>query len=91
MAGRSPDRFGTWILQGQDGLHSKLGREIGCRCKPSVVSKIPSLTGVHGHVVAATLAEMQDVHGSACFENCEIEFRYSKCIRQGGVEAPAVL
>ena len=34
------------------------------------------------------LAEMQDVQGSACFENCETEFTYSRCIRQGGVEAP---
>ena len=52
--------------------------------RPSVVSKI-----LHGHV-AALLAEMQDVKGSACFENCETEFRYSKCIRQGGVEAPVL-
>ena len=58
--------------------------------KPSVVSKILSLIGTHGHVVAALLAEMQDVQGSACFENCETEFRYSKCIRQGGVEAPVL-
>ena len=28
--------------------------------------------------------------GSAWFENCETEFRYSKCIRQGGVEAPVL-
>ena len=35
--------------------------------KPSVVSKILSLIGTHGHVVAALLAEMQDVKGSACF------------------------
>ena len=45
------------------------------------------LIGVSGHVVAAFLAEMQDVRGSACFENCETAFRYSRCIRQGGVEA----
>ena len=57
--------------------------------KPSV-SKILSLIGTHGHVVAALLAEMQDLKGSACFENCETEFRYSKCIRQGGVEAPVL-
>ena len=58
--------------------------------KPSVVSKILSLTGTHGHVVAALLADMQDVKGSACFEKCETEFRYSKGIRQGGVEAPVL-
>ena len=58
--------------------------------KPSVVSKIPPLIGTHGHVVAASLAQMQDVKGSACFENCETEFRYSKCMRQRGVEAPVL-
>ena len=56
--------------------------------KPSVVSKILTLTGVHGHLTAALLAEMQDVRGSASFENSETEFRYSRCFRQGGVEAP---
>ena len=30
---------------------------------PSVVSKILTLTGVHGHLTAALLAEMQDVRG----------------------------
>ena len=53
--------------------------------KPSVVSKILSLIGSHGHVVAALLAEMQDVEGTACFENCETEFRYSEW------EAPVLL
>ena len=33
----------------------------------SVVSKILTLTGVHGHLTAASLAEMQDVQGSPCF------------------------
>ena len=37
--------------------------------KPSVVSRGLSLTRVHGHVVAAPLAEIKDVRGSACFEN----------------------
>ena len=31
--------------------------------RPSVVSKILTLIGTHGHVVAAILAEMQDVQG----------------------------
>ena len=39
--------------------------------KPSVVSKILTLTGVPGHLAAALLAEMQDVRGSACCENYE--------------------
>ena len=56
--------------------------------KPSVVSRILTMTGVHGHLTAALLAEMQYVRGWACFENSETEFRYSRCIRQGGVEAP---
>ena len=40
-------------------------------------------------MVAALLAEM-DVRCSLCFENCETELRHSKCIRQGGVEAPVL-
>ena len=58
--------------------------------KPSVELKILSHTGVHGHVVAAVSAEMQDLHISAYFENCETAFRYSRCSRQGGVEAPVL-
>ena len=46
------------------------------------------MTGVHGHVAAALLLEMHDVQGSFCFEKCETEFKCSRCIRQGGVEAP---
>ena len=37
--------------------------------KPSVVSKILTLAGVHGHLTTALLVEMLDVWGSACFEN----------------------
>ena len=33
--------------------------------EPSMVSRIVTLTGVHGNVAAALLAEMQDVRGSA--------------------------
>ena len=33
---------------------------------------------------------MQNVRESACFENSETEFRYWRCIRQGGVEAPVL-
>ena len=29
--------------------------------------------------------------GSAYFETCETEFRFSRCIRQGSVEAPPVI
>ena len=38
-------------------------------------------------MAAALLAEMQDVRGSACFENSETDFRHSRCVRQGGVGA----
>ena len=51
--------------------------------KTSVVPRILTLTGVHGHVAATLLAEMQDVQGSS-------EFRYSTCVRQGGVEVPVL-
>ena len=54
---------------------------------PSVVSKILTLTGVHGPLTAALLSETQDVRGSACSENSETGFRHSRCIRHGGVEA----
>ena len=37
--------------------------------------------------MAALLEEMKDVRGSGSFEHCETEFRYSRCIRQGSVEA----
>ena len=43
--------------------------------KPSVVSKILTLTGVHGHLTAALLAEVQDVRGSSSFENSETAFQ----------------
>ena len=52
--------------------------------KLAVVPEVLTLTNVHGHLTAALLAELQDVRGSASFET---EFRYSRCIRQGGVEA----
>ena len=58
--------------------------------KPSVVSKILTVTGVHGHLTAALLAEMQEVRGSACFEKSETEVRYRESIRQGGLEAPVL-
>ena len=44
--------------------------------KLAVAWKILALTGVHGQVVAGSLAEMKDVTGSACFENCEPTFRF---------------
>ena len=51
--------------------------------RPQVAARIPTKTQIHGHVVAAILEGMRE---EASFENCEAEFRYSWCIRQGGVE-----
>ena len=85
MAGRPPDRFGARVLQISHDV--KTAFDVA---KPSVVSRILTLMGVHGHVAAALVAEMQDVEGSACFENCETQFRCSRCLRQGGVEAPVL-
>ena len=56
--------------------------------KCSVMCKILPCMVTNGHVVAALLGEMKDARSSACFENSETEFRYSRCIRQRSVEAP---
>ena len=60
VARGSPDQSGTRILQMQHGVHGELGREDGVRRGQAVSGIEGSLTGVHGHVVAALLAEMQD-------------------------------
>ena len=57
--------------------------------KPRLVARMLTMMDVHAHVVAM-LEEMKDVRGSACFENWETEFRYSKCSRQDRVEAPVL-
>ena len=91
VEGGSPDRSGTGALQIQHHFLASLDvKTVFDVAKPSAVSRILSLTGLHGHVAAALLAEMQHVPGSACFENCETEFRNTRCIRQGGVEAPVL-
>ena len=58
--------------------------------KCSVMCKILTRMVTNGHVVAALREEMKDVRSSACFENSETEFRCSRCIRQGSVEAPVL-
>ena len=45
--------------------------------KPSVVSRLLTHMETHAHVVATLLEEVKDLRGSACFENCETEFRFS--------------
>ena len=59
--------------------------------KVPVMSKILTLTGVHRHLTAALLAEMQDIRWSACFENSVTKFSYSRCVHQGGAEAPVLV
>ena len=89
MAGRSPDRFATSALQVQYGLCGKLGREDGVRRGQALSDIEDSHLDRSSRTLGGSLAgEMQDVRGSGCCENYETSFRYSKCIRQGGVEAP---
>ena len=51
--------------------------------RPSVVSTILTRTETHGQLVAALLAEMKDVRGSACFEYGETEFRHDEYLFRG--------
>ena len=91
MSGRSSNRLGTMVLQVQNGLHGKLGREDGGRRGHAFCGiEDLTLTGIHRHVVAALLAEMKDVRGSACFENCETEFRHSEMYSASRVGAPVL-
>ena len=70
------------LLKYKTTVKESFGATTACdEAKPSVASNILSLIGVHGPVMAALLAAMKDVTGSACIENCETTFRYSKCIR----------
>ena len=46
--------------------------------------------GVHGWIIAAMLKDMKDLKGLTSCESCETEFRHSRCIRQGRVEALAL-
>ena len=80
----------SWDVSGvtRASLYVKTASDV---VKPCVVSGILTLTGVHGHLTAALLAEMQDFRGSANFENCGTEFWCSRCIRQGGLEASCVV
>ena len=66
-------------------LDAKTAFDVAKLC---VVSKILTLTGVHGHQTTALLAEMQDVRGSAKFENSETECWYFGAF--ANVEAPVL-
>ena len=89
VAGRSQDRPAAGFYRYNTAFMASLDVRTAFDVARSSV-KILTLTGVHGHLTAALLAEMQDVRGSACFACSETEFRCSRCIRQGGVEARVV-
>ena len=74
MAGGQKGGPAARTVQIQYGLVSLDVKTAFDVAKPSVVPKILTLTGVHGLL----MAEMQDVRGSACSENNETEFWYSR-------------
>ena len=81
--------------RGQDDASGQLGCEDSCRCgHAGYHCGYFEGNGVHGWALAALLEEMKGMKGTASFESCETDFRYfthSRCIRQGGMEAPTVL
>ena len=81
MAGRWTRCLGSGVLQVSDFVYGQphVKTAFGV-AKHSVVSRTLTYMATRGHVVAALLEEMMDVRGSACFENCETQFRYSRCI-----------
>ena len=84
------DGWGSVVPQVPNNVLELLGCVDGLRRGQTVRGvKDVHMHGVHGHVVAALWAEM-DGRMSACLENCETEFRCSRCIRQGSVEAPVL-
>ena len=46
-----------------------------------------TLDGGTRTLCGSSLDEMKDVRGSACFQDCEMEFRYSRCIGREGLRA----
>ena len=54
--------------------------------KPQHIAK--DLEELHGGPIAALLGEIDDLDGEANLENMESTFPFTKCIRQGSVEAP---
>ena len=56
--------------------------------KPEMVAEIlEETTGVLGWIIPALPDEMKDLKEMVSFESCETEFMYSRCTRQGSVEA----
>ena len=72
------DRWDEWVLgflRSGDGVCGQPEREDGVRCCQALCC---TLTRCGSFL----FAEMKDVRSSACFENCEPEFRCSRCFRQ---------
>ena len=74
---------GPGLFRHKTAFHGKLGRGQTCRGIEYFIFD----SGSWACAVTGLLAEMKDVTGSACFENCETTFRCSKCIWQCEVEA----
>ena len=81
----------------QSPTDARIDLELGFyRCNTAFIAALDVKTAfdvakpsvVHGHLTAVLSAEMRDV--GRCFEKSETEFRDSRCIRQGGVEAPVL-
>ena len=82
----------SWSSQVQDDVFGKTGRRDGLRrgetsgdC--SVIGEDGEGEDVHRWCFAALPEEMRDLKGMASVESCGTEFRYSRCIKQGRVEA----
>ena len=55
--------------------------------RPEHTAKHTGDQNVHGWIAAASLREMARLEGRATFENVESYFPFTRCIRQGSVEA----
>ena len=56
--------------------------------RPKHIAKIMGDQDVHGWITAALLREMAGLEGLATFEAVASTFPFTRCIRQGSVEAP---
>ena len=52
-----------------------------------LVAKVLAEQNIHGSLIAAVLRDMDGLEGEANFENVESTFPFTKCSRQGSVEA----
>ena len=56
--------------------------------RPKHVAKIMGDQDVHGWITAAVLRARAGLEGQATFGNLDSTFPFTRCIRQGSVEAP---